>query len=148
MRKPFSLDQFKSIYSKVPRLTVDLIVRMNGGIVLTLRTLKSWHNQWHLPGGTILLHETVEHAVQNVALEELGLNVSVVKCLGYIEYSDELKERGYGQAIGLAMLCDVVSGTLTVNEEASQVQVFTTLPDNLIKDQADFLKQYWQEIIG
>ncbi|MFA6553869.1 MAG: NUDIX domain-containing protein, partial [Patescibacteria group bacterium] len=147
-RKPFTLEEFKSIYSKVPRLTVDLIVRMNGGIVLSLRTLKSWNNQWHLPGGTILLHETVEQAVHGVALEELGIKVNVIKCLGYVEYPSEKEERGYGQAIALAMLCDVGSGKLTVNEEASKVELFTVLPENIIRDQAIFLERHWHEIIG
>lgn len=95
-----------------------------------------------------MLEETVEQAVQNVAHEELGIKVKIMKPLGYIEYPSELRERGYGRSIGLAMLCDVVSGTLAVNDEASQVQVFKTLPENTIKEQTDFLKQHWQEIVG
>jgi hypothetical protein len=72
----------------------------------------------------------------------------VIKCLGYVEYPSEKEERGYGQAIALAMLCDVGSGKLTVNEEASKVELFTVLPENIIRDQAIFLERHWHEIIG
>lgn len=49
--KPFTLEEYKEIFSKVPRLCVAVVIKTNEGIVMMLRKLPSWHNQWHLPGG-------------------------------------------------------------------------------------------------
>lgn len=37
--------------------------------------------------------------VKRIALEELGASVNVGKLLGYIEYTSEEKERGFGYTI-------------------------------------------------
>ena len=73
--KPFSPEQFKNIYSQVPRFCVELIIRTPQGVALTLRSLPAWHNQWHLPGGTVLYEETLAQAVERVAQDEVGLKV-------------------------------------------------------------------------
>lgn len=140
-KKPFTHKQFKAIYSKVPRLTVDLVVQTPKGIVLTLRKLPSWYNLWHLPGGTIFYKETVKQAVKRVAKDELGIAVNIKKLLGYIEYPSEEKERGFGWTISLAILCTIKSGKLKTNEEASQVKIFSELPKNIVSEQKVFLKK-------
>ena len=60
--KPFSSEEFRSIYSKVPRLCVEVIIKTSGGIVLSLRKLPSWHGKWHIPGGTVYYKEKVADA--------------------------------------------------------------------------------------
>ncbi len=145
-RKPLSSEEFKAIYSKVPRLCVDLIIRTEKGIVLTLRNLPSWNNQWHLPGGTVLYKETLEQAVAMIAQEELGIPVHIEKMLGYIEYPSEEKERGFGWAISIAFLCRTAAQDFKVNDEASKAGIFDQLPENLIHEQSSFLRAHWAEI--
>lgn len=149
-KKPFSFEEFKAIYSKVPRLCVELIVKTPEGIVFTLRQLSSWKGKWHIPGGTVFYREKVKDAVTRVAMEELGTPVRIDKVLGYIEYSGEEEEReqGFGSTIGLAFLCftEATEEEMKVNNEASEIKVFKELPDNLINGQREFLTPIWDEI--
>ncbi|MCR4311606.1 MAG: NUDIX domain-containing protein [Candidatus Taylorbacteria bacterium] len=145
-RKPFTPEEFKGIYSKVPRVTVDLIIKTPKGVVLTLRTHYSWKNQWHFPGGTVFYKESVTQAIDRVAQDEIGTSVEVIKLLGYIEYPSEEEQRGFGSTVSLAFLCKTSETAFTVNEDASRIEVFTTPPDHLIAEQAEFLKTHWDTI--
>ena len=140
--KPFTPEQFKEIYSKVPRLCVVLVVKTDGGIVLTLRKLSSWHNQWHLPGGTVFLKERLHDAVRRVAADELGTLVNIKDFLGYIEtYPSQEKEMGFGSTVALGFLCDIKEGHLKPNEDAFELQVFRKLPENMIVEEKEYLNK-------
>jgi ADP-ribose pyrophosphatase YjhB (NUDIX family) len=146
-KKPFTPEEFKDIYSRVPRVTVDLIVKTPKGIVLTLRTHYAWKNQWHFPGGTIFYKETVAQAIDRVARDEIGQPVEVVKLLGYIEYPSEEKQRGFGSTVSMAFLCKTNATDFTVNEDASRVEVFATPPENLIVEQSEFLRAHQDDTL-
>jgi ADP-ribose pyrophosphatase YjhB (NUDIX family) len=147
-KKPFSEKEFKNIFSRVSRVTTSLIVKSEDGIVLTLRTLPSWNNQWHLPGSTILYKETVMKAVHRVAKQELGIEIKSPKLLGWIEYPSAEKERGFGWDIDLVFLCNTTSKKFKVDEDASEVKAFKKLPKNIIKEQGKFLKKNWGTIFS
>lgn len=138
--KPFTAEEFKEIYSKVPRVCVEVIVQTPEGIALTLRSLPAWNNQWHLPGATVLYKEPLEEAVQRAAQEELGISVTIERFVGYIQYPSEEKERGFGWGIGLAFLCRPNDLNMKINADASEVKIFSFPPDNMIAEQAEFLR--------
>ena len=135
--KKFSFSEFKKIYSKVPRLTVEIILKTNKGIVLTLREFPPCKGQWHIPGGTVLKGENLEEAVRRVVKEEIGLEVKVKKMIGIIEYN--FTEKYFSQPIGIAYL--VKSLNNNYNIENNKRKFFKKLPLNLIKDQRKFLKE-------
>ena len=146
-KKPFSSQEFKAIYSKVPRLCVDLVIKTPKGVVLSLRKLPSWYGKWHLPGGTVLYKEKIAETIARVAEEELGIEVVVKKLLGYIEYPSEEKERGFGWGITMAFLCSSnMFKAKPNNDDASEIKIFEQLPKNLIEEQGDFLRSVWSEI--
>ena len=146
---PFTAEEFKAIYSRVPRLCVDLIVRTPQGVVLTERSLPTWTGMWHLPGGTVLYKETISDAVARVAMQEIGVQVTILKTLGYMEFPSEEKERGFGQSVSIALLCEIRSGTLfSKTDEASHIKAFTELPENTISEHKVFLAAHWKEIIA
>ena len=145
-RKPFSSEEFKEIYSKVPRLCVDLVVKTPEGLVLSLRNLPSWRGKWHLPGGTVLCGERIVDTIKRVAQEELGISVEIQKMLGYIEFPSEKKERGFGHTVSMAFLCFADKTGFKPNEESSKIEVFKDLPPNLIEEQHKFLESVWLEI--
>ncbi|MBS3122829.1 NUDIX hydrolase [Candidatus Woesearchaeota archaeon] len=62
---------------KSPILTVDIIIRYKGGIVLVNR--KYPPKDWALPGGHVDYGETVEYAAIREAKEETNLDVELVK---------------------------------------------------------------------
>ena len=144
-KRPLTLEKFREIYSQVTRLCVELVIRTPGGVVLTLRSLPSWHGKWHLPGGTVLYGERITDAIKRIANEELGASVIVDKLMGYIEYAEE-KERGFGWGISMVFLCSSTGSEMRPNEDASETGIFSKLPGNLIKEQRAFLKPMWDKI--
>lgn len=141
MRKQlFTFEEFKSIYSKVPRLCVDLVIETDKGVLLSLRKKNGYENQWHLPGGTVYYQEPVEDTVKRIAQEELGAKIIIEKFLGYIEYFSEAKERGFGYTVTLAFLCRLKSKTFNLDNQVEKVDFFITPPENTIIEQKEFLK--------
>ena len=67
-----------------PKLTVDIIIEVEGKIVLIERGQAPYG--WALPGGYVDYGESLEHAAVREAKEETGLDVTLVRQLG--AYSD------------------------------------------------------------
>lgn len=139
MPKRLSPKDFKAIYRKVPRACVDLVVKTPQGIVLTMRQIEPEKGKWHLPGGTILKGESLSQAVQRVAKAELGVSVKIEKLLGAIEYL-HLKKY-FSQPLSFAFLVTPKKMNFTLDHQASEVQIFKSLPKNIFPSQGRFLKQ-------
>lgn len=140
---PLTSKEFRDTYSRVPRLCVDLVIKAPSGIVLTLRKIPSWQGQWHFPGGTVLYKELIEQAIHRISDEEVGVDVTATSMLGYIEYTDEQAERGFGWTVSLVFLCKTESTEFRrENYDASDIRAFTELPENLIAEQRKFLESH------
>lgn len=139
-KQPFTYEEFKSIYSRVPRLCVDLIIKSEQGVLLTLRQKDGWKNQWHLPGGTVLYREKLEDAVNRIAQEELGVDVSIDRELGHTEFHSEVKERGFGYSVTIVFLCHLKTDKFKLDEGAAKFDFFKTLPENTIAEHKTFLE--------
>lgn len=138
---PLTFEEFKSTYSKVPRLCVDLIIKTDKGVLLTLRQKNGYAGQWHLPGGTIYYRKAVESSVRRIAHEELGAEVSIEKFLGYLEYFSEEKERGFGYSVALVFLCRLKKIKFNLDNQVKKVDFFEDTPNNTIQEQKEFLNK-------
>lgn len=138
-KQPFTFEEFKTIYSKVPRLCVDLVIQTEKGVLLTFRVKNGYENQWHLPGGTIYYREKAEDAVKRVAKEELGIDVNIKKFVGYLEYFSEVKERGFGYTITLVFVCEPLNSKFKLDDQTEKVEFFDKAPLNTISEQKDLL---------
>lgn len=145
LKKPFTYEEFKEIYSKVPRLSVDVIVQSKHGIAFTLRSIQPYKNYWHFPGSTVLYRESAIQTARRVAKDELGVTIGTPKLLGYIEYNEE-PHRGFGRALSLIFLAPHKSGKLKADGDASEVAYFSELPKKLIPPQKQFLKKHLPEL--
>ena len=129
---------FDAIYSRVPRLCVEVILRdARRGVVLALRDIPPNIGSWHIPGGTVLYGERVIDAVRRVARMELGVAVDVGELLGYIEYPSHV-EAGIDSPVGMAfaaMLTDPADGDVLPDN----CRWCTALPDGLYAEQRAFL---------
>lgn len=130
--------EFDAIFSRVPRLCVEVvIVSPQRGVLLMLRDIPPNVGAWHIPGGTVLFGEPLTSAVERVARDELGLEVSVGDLLGYIEYPSHY-ENGLDSPVGLAFR--VVPPTHSQAGPAPEgCAWFTELPAGLYAEQAQFL---------
>jgi len=138
MPQKIPFEEFKQIYSRVPRLCVEVILVKNKQFILIKRAIAPAMGMWHTPGGTILLGESVEEAVKRVAKEELGLKVEVKKLLGYIEYNSFPT---YGKDISMAFLVESAEDKIILDKQASEYNWFTEAPDNTIPEQKKFLEE-------
>ena len=135
-RIPFK--EFKKIYSRVPRLCVEVILKDSRGILLTRRTIEPANGKWHTPGGTVIKGENLRHAVKRVAKEELGLKIDVMNMLGVIEYGSFRNH--YSQDISIAFLVKSISKRPPMLDgHADKYGFFADVPANTIKEQKEFL---------
>ncbi|NES65306.1 MAG: NUDIX hydrolase [Okeania sp. SIO2D1] len=140
-KKPFSPEEFKLLYSQVPRLVVEVVVKTDLGVALTLRKDAAWNNLWHIPGGTVFYQEYIEDAIQRIAVEELSITVTKQQLLGYLEYPSEEKQRGFGWSVGLVFLCTPNSQLPTENQEGEKIQIFDYVPENTVEEHKKILTQ-------
>lgn len=128
--------EYDAIYSRVPRLCVEVIVvDPSRGVVLALRDIPPNEGAWHIPGGTVLFGEPLTEAVKRVARDELGLEVEVGELLGYIEYPSHY-ENGLDSPVGLAFRSEPIDRAPALPEGC---RWFMRLPAGLYEEQAEFL---------
>jgi len=142
MKAPQKLpfEEFKKIYSKVPRLCIDLVINSDDGFLLTLRSIDPGKGQWHLPGGTLLLGESIEEAIARISMEETGLEVGDPEQIGILEFNE--KENPFFHTISLVFEVDIMSGTPRGSEQGLEFQFFEEPPENMIEEQKIFLEAF------
>ena len=138
MRAPLPQEEFDWIFSRVPRLTVEVVITdPDRGVLLSLRDIEPCRGMWHLPGGTVRFGEPAADAVRRVADAELGLTVRVGELLGYIEYPSHY-ENGLDSPVGLAFAAHAVGGV----DAPPGCQWFRRLPENMHDEQKAFLRAH------
>jgi 8-oxo-dGTP diphosphatase len=131
-------DEFDWIFSRVPRLTVEVVISSpQRGVLLSLRDIEPCKGMWHLPGGTVGFGEPLVDAVARVARDELGLDIDVGELLGYIEYPSHY-ENGLDSPVGIAFAARL-SEPAEADRPPSGCEWFEALPDNMHDEQKDFL---------
>ncbi len=134
-----SKEEFDYIYSKVPRLTVEIIIKNRSGkILLTKRDIEPCIGQWHLPGGTVAFGETLKDAVFRVAKRELSIEVEDSKNVGYIEYPSHFLN-GMDCPVGIVFEVVSYNGQIKLNKESKDSGWFDEIPENMHADQDVFL---------
>jgi ADP-ribose pyrophosphatase YjhB (NUDIX family) len=141
-KKPFTKEEFDAIYTRVPRLAVELIVRTPQGIILTKRSMEPRLGEWHIPGGTVFFGETLVQAVERVGEEELGVKIIVGKQLGIIEYPGMLADGYKGWPVGAAFEANIASGTPSGSDQGEEIGYFQHVPENTVPDQEKWLNEH------
>lgn len=139
---PLSPEEFDQIYSRVTRLTVEVVIRSDQGILLVKRDIEPCRGQWHLPGGTVRFGESLIAAVRRVAMAEVGVTVEVGPQIGYIEYPQMLAGGYRGWPVGLAFEATVAGGRITGSPAGAEAAWFTGIPQVTIAEQAEFLARH------
>ena len=138
-RKPLSKEEFDYFSKKMPRLTVEVVIIKDGGVVLSKRTIPPDKGYWHIPGGSVLVGETLEEAIKQVALDELGVKVEVKKFLRFFYYPDILRKTGYWP-VGAGFLAEITDGELRTDGDSSEIRVFKSIPEKVVPGQRNFLE--------
>ena len=129
--KKLPIKVFKKIYSRVPRLCVDLVISDRRGILLAFRQIQPWKGLWHLPGGTVFFGESLKQAAKRIAREETGLKIRIIKDLGYIEFLEEIKLANR-HSVSIALLCRPLGGQARGSWQGEKIQFFKAMPKPII----------------
>ncbi|MFC1837824.1 NUDIX domain-containing protein [Thermodesulfobacteriota bacterium] len=123
---------------KNPLVTVDLIIEIQGGIVLIER--KNQPYGWALPGGFVDYGESLEQAAVREALEETGLHVTLKQQLK--TYSDPDRDPRH-HTISTVFIA-IANGSPRAGDDASKAKIFTeqNLPA-MAFDHAEILMDYY-----
>lgn len=123
---------WETIVANVPIVSVDLLVRYDGGLLLGERTNEPAKGRWFTPGGRVQKGETRPKAVHRIGGEELGLDVEIVESLGAFEHFYETSDIGGVDTkhyLANGYVVDVVDGELQPDDQHAELRVFQSAPD-------------------
>ncbi len=111
-----------------PWVGVDaIIINDNGQILITKRAsaMSTYSGCWCLPGGWMEWGETVEQAVKREAMEEIGVEIEIIKFIGKYYDTNNLPIKKSSR-VALPHICKIISGVPKVNqiEEVEEIKWF------------------------
>lgn len=131
---------FNDFTRKVPFITVDIIIEVEGGIVLIKR--KNFPHGWALPGGFVDYGEAMEDAALREAKEETELDVTLLR--QFHTYSRPDRDPRF-HTISTVFIAKG-SGIPVGADDALEARVFKdleSLPDDLAFDHRQILEDYF-----
>lgn len=127
-------DEWETIVSNVPIVSVDLLVECPEGIVLGKRSNKPAKGEWFVPGGRIHKNERLVEAVHRIANDELGVDVDIRESLGAFEHfygtSDVGRTKHY-VAHGFHVWSD--QSEFRIESQHHKIKIYESPPTNLHK---------------
>ena len=122
-----------------PFPTVDIIIEINGGVVLIKR--KNPPFGWALPGGFVDYGESLEDAAIRESKEETGLNIKLIR--QFHAYSDPGRDPRH-HTITVVYIASA-QGNPKGKDDALEVRIFTrsTLPETIAFDHKQILEDYF-----
>ncbi len=123
---------------QTPLITVDTIIQTTGGIVLIER--RNPPPGWALPGGFVDVGESVEAAARREALEETGLDITLIQ--QFHTYSDPARDTR-GHTVSVVFLA-AATGIPKGGDDARRAAVFplNALPTPLAFDHGQIISDY------
>jgi ADP-ribose pyrophosphatase YjhB (NUDIX family) len=127
-----------------PFPTVDVIIEVQGGIVLIQR--KNPPYGWALPGGFVDYGESLEEAAAREAKEETSLDVELGSQLG--AYSDPDRDPRQHNISVVFVARSKSKGNPVASDDALEVGIFDedSLPEELAFDHSRILKDYFRRL--
>ncbi len=103
-------DVFKTVIDNTPLVSVDLIVKHNGKVLLGKRVNKPAQGYWFTLGGRVLKNETIQDAIKRIGKLELGTIIdNNPKFIGVFEhlYDDSIFDAVSTHYVNLAYEIEV-----------------------------------------
>lgn len=127
---------------KKPVPVVDIIIKVDDGIILTKRKRKP--KGWALPGGYIKYGESAEDAVKREALAETSIEIDNIQQFGVYSDPDRDPRR---HLISLVFTADG-EGLPVGDEDSEDIGIFTEdmLPSPLAFDHEEILQDYFESL--
>ncbi|MSP39695.1 MAG: NUDIX hydrolase [Deltaproteobacteria bacterium] len=123
-----------------PLLTVDIIIEIDGGIVLIER--KNIPHGWAIPGGFVDYGESIESAAAREAEEETSLKVKLVE--QFYTYSDPRRDARH-HTVSTVFIA-TANGIPRGADDAKAARIFCQgeLPEPIVFDHEQILRDYFE----
>ena len=123
-----------------PLLTVDIIIEIDGGIVLIER--KNIPHGWAIPGGFVDYGESIESAAAREAEEETSLKVKLVE--QFYTYSDPRRDARH-HTVSTVFIA-TANGIPRGADDAKVARIFCQgeLPEPIVFDHEQILRDYFE----
>ena len=135
-----NFEEFKKAIkdSPFPPVTVDIIIEIDGKIVLIERKYPPYG--WALPGGFVEKGESVEEAARREALEETGLQLEHLR--QFHVYSDPDRDQRFHTVT--VVFCAQGIGTPHAASDARKLGIFdiNRLPENIAFDHGQIITDH------
>ena len=106
-----------------------VIVTSEGKIILAKRAKNVvGGSQWHLPGGRILLNETIKQSLGRVAFDKTSLQIKLLNSSleeGLVGIYDDTERDPREHVIGFAFLCKIIGGVAKPGRIVEEVRAFS-----------------------
>lgn len=127
-------EEWATIVSNVPIVSVDLVVLVDKGVLLGTRRNKPAKGEWFVPGGRVKKHERLREAVHRVARDELGVEVEIVNELGAYEHfynTANVKNAEGKHYLANGFVVRVSENEFNLDDQHGEVRIFDpkNLPD-------------------
>jgi len=144
-------DLFKTIIDNTPLVSVDLIVKHKGKVLLGKRVNKPAQGYWFTLGGRVLKNETIENAIQRIGKQELDIMIdNSPKFIGVFEhlYDDSIFDTVSTHYLNLAYEIEVSGLEDLPKDQHNEYRWFD--PEELIqsKEVHKYVKDYFTEEKG
>lgn len=110
-------------YPKVPRVAVGAIVFKDNKVLLVRRGKPPSENMWAIPGGSVEIGETLQHAAEREILEETGITINALDPIYTFDFIDH---DGNGQVrfhyIIIDFMADYVEGVPRAGDDAREAR--------------------------
>jgi 8-oxo-dGTP diphosphatase len=118
--------------------TVDAVIVKENKVLLQKRSFGMFKGHWVLFGGKVDTGEDTWIAVVREAKEESGLDIRIIRMIGFY---DDPKRDPEKNAVSMAFLCEPISGEIQHSEEASEIKWFPLdkLPEKMGFDHAKII---------
>ena len=120
-------DDWATIVTNVPIVSVDLVVLVDNGVLLGKRQKEPARGEWFVPGGRVKKQERLREAIHRVARDELGVGVEIIEELGaYEHFYDTAEVLGADGKHYLAngFVVRVHKDEFTLDDQHGEVRVF------------------------
>lgn len=108
------------IHFEDPKVAAAVLVEQDGRVLLVRRVNEPFRGLWTLPAGFVDAGEDPARAAERECLEETGLSVRVKRVLDVIAG----KEHERGADFVIVYQAEILSGTLSPNDDADAVEWF------------------------
>lgn len=139
-------EEYDFIYSRSPRICVDLLITRYGHVLLTKRDIEPYKDHWHFPGGRIKFRETAEQAIRRVLKGELGIDKQWdANMIGFCEFLEEVQKNQDRHSISLVHRIELTDDVeVKLDNTAKDFRFFplSELPEPIISPQFNFLNSY------